>query len=70
MVTNRTICYIKKERKVMDTKGTEVFQTYSFERLSIHLNINQLKTLKSLLNVLAERDEISVDHVRLTTIQC
>lgn len=70
MVTNRTIRYIKKERKVMYTNGTEVFQTYSFERLSIHFNINQFRTLKSLLNVLEERDEISVDHVCLTTIQC
>lgn len=70
MVTNRTICYIKKERKVMYTKGTEVFQTYSFERLSILLNIHQFRTLKSLFNVLAERDEIGVDHVCLTTIQC
>lgn len=38
--------------------GTEVLQS-PFERLSIHLYVYQLKTLHS---VLAEKDEISVDH--------
>lgn len=39
--------------------GTEVLQSHSFERLSIHLYVYQLKTLHS---VLAEKDEISVHH--------